>query len=114
MANGRSRTAGCDWSTWSSASPRGAQRQLLRPAHRVSVAVLAQELPELEDGVHLFSPPERTFPEGSFADEASPALTHKAVVAINSDTLEIAAIQYDRKIQKEYIGIFVYKRVNTS
>ncbi|RYZ76746.1 MAG: hypothetical protein EOP04_31705 [Proteobacteria bacterium] len=62
---------------------------------------------------------EKTFPEGTFPKESFPdgpfhAVTHRNVVAINSDTLEIAAIQYDRKIEKEFIGIFVYKRVNTS
>lgn len=57
---------------------------------------------------------EQTFPAGSFDDGTSPAVTHRYVAAINSDTLEIAAIQYDRKIEKEYIGVFVYKRVNTS
>lgn len=57
---------------------------------------------------------ERTLAEGSFADGTSPAVTHRAVVAINSDTLEIAAVQYDSKIEKESIVVFVYKRVNTS
>ena len=57
---------------------------------------------------------ERTFPEGSFAEGTSPAVMHKSMVAINNDTLEIAAGQYDRKVEREYIGIFVYKRVNTS
>ena len=57
---------------------------------------------------------ERSFPEGTFADETSPALTHRSMVAINSDTLEIASAQYDSKIEKESIVVFVYKRVNTS
>lgn len=55
---------------------------------------------------------ERTFPEGSFAKGTSPIYTHKSVVAINDDSLEIAAHQCDRKAEREYIGVFVYKRVN--
>jgi hypothetical protein len=57
---------------------------------------------------------ERTFPEGSFTEGTSPEITHKSIIAINSDNLEIAAAQCDRNIQKNYIGIFVYERVNTS
>jgi hypothetical protein len=62
---------------------------------------------------------ERTFPEGTFPAESFPEgpfaeYTHKTMVAINDDTLELAARQYDRKVEREFIGIFVYKRVNTS
>ena len=62
---------------------------------------------------------ERTFPEGTFPAESFPEgpfaeYTHKSMVAINDDSLEIAAHQYDRKGEREFIGIFVYKRVNTS
>ena len=56
---------------------------------------------------------ERTFSEGSFAEGTSPPITHKSMVAIDGDTLEIAAGQYhEGKVEREYIGIFVYKRVN--
>ena len=57
---------------------------------------------------------ERTFPDESFAEGTSPVYTHKSVVAINDGSLEIAAHQYDRKVEREFIGVFVYKRVNTS
>ena len=52
---------------------------------------------------------ERTFAEGT-----SPAMTHKSMVAINDDTLEIAASQYGKKMEREYIGVFIYKRVDAS
>ena len=56
---------------------------------------------------------ERTLPEGSFAEGTSPVVTLKSIVAIDGDTLEIAAGQHhDGKMEREYIGIFVYKRVN--
>ena len=55
---------------------------------------------------------ERTFPEGSFLEGTSPTWTHKSVVAINDDSLEIAAHQYDSKAEREYVGVFVYKRIN--
>ena len=57
---------------------------------------------------------ERAFPEGSFSKGTSPAITFKSMVAINDHTLEIAGLQYDREVEREYIGIFIYKRVDTS
>ena len=55
---------------------------------------------------------EQTFPEGSFLEGTFPTWTHKSVVAINDDSLEIAAHQYDSRAEREYVGVFVYKRIN--
>jgi hypothetical protein len=62
---------------------------------------------------------ERTYPEGTFPAKSFPEgpfaeYTHKSMVAINDDSLELAAHQYDRKAERGFIGIFVYKRVKTS
>jgi len=54
---------------------------------------------------------ERTFPAGSFSEGTSPEHTHRSVVAVNSDRLELAAHQYDRSDERNFIGIFVYRRV---
>ena len=59
---------------------------------------------------------ERTFREGTFPhpEDALPGGTHKSLVAINSDTLEIAANKFDRSDKKNFVGVFVYKRVNVA
>jgi hypothetical protein len=56
---------------------------------------------------------ERTFPPGTLVreDGTSPEYSHACLVAVNGDSLEIAAPQFDQKNDKNYVGVFVYSRV---
>ena len=47
------------WAQWSLAAPRVAQRHLLRAAHRMPVALLAQKLPALDKCLLVLSTLER-------------------------------------------------------